>query len=189
MTASGDRSAHLREPAPPGYAADSAGWLPALVTFVASGGRWADYVEALYAAFHADFIASEPAVPNRRWAMKRYPAHDGKEATFWHLISEGDVESEREPDLRRCERIRWPRALIDALGSGRVRVWEQSRRAREVRVAIALPDFSYLVVLADRGEYLMLWTAFPVERSHQRAKLRREYEAYVAAGRRPDCLG
>lgn len=44
---------------------------------------------------------------------------------------------------------------------------------------IALGDFSYVVVLADRGDYVLLWTAYCVEMEHRRQKLRREYEAFV----------
>jgi len=41
-----------------------------------------------------------------------------------------------------------------------------------------LPDFSYIVVLATRSTYVLLWTAYTVERTHRREKLRREYQAY-----------
>ncbi len=41
-------------------------------------------------------------------------------------------------------------------------------------------DFSYVVVLADRGEYVLLWTAYCVEQEHRRQKLRREYEAFIS---------
>ena len=44
-----------------------------------------------------------------------------------------------------------------------------------------LPDFSYIVVVADRDEYVLPWTAFCVERPHQQHKLRKEYEAYWQA--------
>lgn len=36
---------------------------------------------------------------------------DGKEATFWHMIQEGRIEEDRTPDIRRCERIRWPKPI------------------------------------------------------------------------------
>jgi hypothetical protein len=102
----------------------------------------------------------------------------GKEATFWHIISEGEVESERLPDLRRCERIRWPRAIIDTSNFGFVKCWKTNRKGDE-RIALALEDFSYVVVLADRGEFVLLWTAYYVEQEHRRQKLRKEYEGYT----------
>lgn len=156
---------------------DAVSWLPDLVLFEDYGGDWNQYLEAVYRLFRADFVDAKPTWPERRWAVKRRPEHDGKEATFWHIVSKGDDESSRPLDLRRCERIRWPRQIIDAFGGQQVKLW-RNRRDGNDRVLIATTDFSYVVVLEDRAEFIMLWTAYPVERDHQRMKLRREYEAY-----------
>lgn len=158
--------------------------LPALVPLSSCGGDWAAYVDLLYGHFRADFIDSEPRFPQRRWALKRHPEHDGKAATFWHIITEGTVEADRTPNLRRCERIRWPRPIIDAIGSGAIRAWYQNRQRNGVerRLALATPDFSYLVVLAVRRDYVMLWTAFCVQGQHRRNTLRNEHAAFVGSG-------
>jgi hypothetical protein len=150
-------------------------WLPDLLLFSSYQGDWDRYQEALYEVFREDFIRNPPPTyAGKRFALKRHPLVLGKEATFRHLISEGPVEAARSPDLRRCERIRWPRALMLAPDHA-VRRW-QTRRGTEDRPLIALPDFSYVVVLADRGEYVLLWTAYQVEEDHRRRKLRRDYE-------------
>ena len=96
---------------------------------------------------------------------------DGKEAAFWHCTSEGDVEEERVPDLRRCERIGWPRRLIEAIGTDRGRWWKE-RPGRTRRACVALADFSYLVVLEEMSTHCVLVTAYPVEKEHSRKKLR-----------------
>ncbi len=44
---------------------------------------------------------------------------------------------------------------------------------------IALEDFSYVVVLADRGKYVLLWTAYCVEKNRRRRKLEKEFKAYT----------
>jgi len=88
-------------------------WLPALVLFKDSGNVWQDYLAVLYGWFRVDFVDSKPDWPGKRVGLKRKPLYDGKEATFWHFIQEGPEEAERMPDLRRCERIRWPRKVID----------------------------------------------------------------------------
>jgi hypothetical protein len=163
-----------------------AGWLPALIEMRAHGGNWERYLDTLYAAFRADFLDSQPDYRGKRWAMKRHPMHEGKEATFWHIISEGSNEAEREIDFRRCERIRWPRAIIDACRRADVNCWLQRRQGGERRIAISLADFSYLVVLADRGDYVLLWTAFPVERAHRRSKLQRDFEDWCRSGEKLD---
>ena len=153
----------------------SDGWLPALVLFESYGGNWDEYVEAIYQYFRRDFLETKPSFESKRVGLKRHPVEQGKEATFWHLISEGESESGRVPDIRRCERIRWPRPMIEAVTGGRVRCW-RNQRNKDARVVIALDDFSYLVVLADRGRYVLLWTAYSVEREHMRRKLRKEYD-------------
>lgn len=150
-------------------------WLPPLVLLADYDGDWSRYLEALYEFLRQDFIASSPMYEGRRVGLKRYPVINDKEATFWHLISEGKVEADRLPDMRRCERIRWPRPIIDAVQQGRVRCWK-NRREHESRIVIALDDFSYVVILAQRKTYVILWTAYCIEREHSRKKIRREYE-------------
>ena len=34
------------------------------------------------------------------------------------------------------------------------------------------------LILADRGDYILPWTAYLVEQSHRQRKLQREYEEY-----------
>jgi hypothetical protein len=69
--------------------------------------------------------------------------------------------------------------LGDTIGTERV-VWWETTRKRERRIVVALPDFSYVVVLANRKGYVLPWTAYPVEREHRRKKLRRECEEFWA---------
>jgi hypothetical protein len=69
--------------------------------------------------------------------------------------------------------------MIESVDGGRVRCWEQSRDG-EKRIALATEDFSYVVILADRGTYLLPWTAFYVEYEHGRRRKRHEYDEWVA---------
>jgi hypothetical protein len=152
-------------------------WLPPLVPFRDFGGDWGAYLEAVYAWFRRDFLDSRPIFQGRRLRLKRHPMAYGKEATFWHLIQQGEIEEDRRPDLRRCERIRWPRPIIEHDTDPALKVW-RNRRGREERVCLWLVWESYLVILADRGDYLLPWTAYPVEQPHRQQKLLREYEEY-----------
>ena len=52
--------------------------------------------------------------------------------------------------------------------------WENVRRS-DRRVCLWVPAADYLVVLAKRSAYTLLWTAYPVDREHTRRKLRAEY--------------
>lgn len=156
---------------------DDQDWLPPLVLFNDYGGNWDAYLEALYDWFKRDFISSKPVFQGRRLGLKRYPMSYGKEATFWHMTSEGMDEENRTPDLRRCERIRWPKPVIEHSEDPQVKYWVSVKR-NENRIHIWLEKQDYVVVLADRKGFLLPWTAFMVTRDHTRKKLNKEYEDY-----------
>jgi len=58
-----------------------------------------------------------------------------------------------------------------------VKYWVSVKR-KEDRIHIWLEEEDYVVVLADRGDFLLPWTAFLVTRQHTKQKLRKEYETY-----------
>lgn len=151
-------------------------WLPALVTLGDYGGDWNAYVDALYQYFSADFVRSRPIYDSRPVGAIRSPISDGKVSGFWHLVSEGKDEASRLPNLRRCERIRWPRPIIEHCQSEEVKCWT-NKRGGDRRVVLWLEEFDYVVILADRREYLLLWTAYYIDYNHTRKKLYKEYEA------------
>ena len=149
-------------------------WLPPLVLFEDFGRQWQRYEDKLYDYFQADFLHSGPDVLGMPVRVRHDPKFKGKDWAFWHLTSYGKIEEERTPDLRRCERIRWPRPIIDSCGEERVRAWQKGP-TRDRRVLIALPDFSYLVVLARKKDLLVLITAYCIEHGHERRKLERQW--------------
>jgi hypothetical protein len=153
------------------------GWLPSLVLFREYGGDWVAYLDALYKYFKHDFVENRPRFEGRPLGLKRHPLSHGKEATFWHMISEGASEDERRPDLRRCERIRWPRPVIEHYEEEVIKVWKNQRRG-EIRICLWLENYDYLVILADRKGYLLPWTAYVVDQPHTRRKLQREFNEY-----------
>lgn len=150
-------------------------WLPALVCLPECGGDWDRYLGAIYRVFRTDFVDTTPAMAGIRCGLRHPELIEGKEGTFWHIISEGLTEDERIPDLRRCERIRWPRPIVESAGSDRIRCWRYKRNG-DRRISIALEDFTYLLILVDRRSYVLLLTAFPVESRRRRERLRKEYE-------------
>lgn len=152
-------------------------WLPALVLLEQYGGEWDKYIEAVYQYFKADFIDSSPQFENRNVKLKRYPLFQNKEYTFWHVTSEGEKEEERTPDIRRCERIRWPRPIIEHCTHTSVRCW-QNKRGQDKRLILWFHESDYVVVLADRKKYVLLWTAYLVTYNHTREKLQKEYEEF-----------
>lgn len=152
-------------------------WLPPLLRLADFGGDWSLYEAAVYEAFCVDFIDTSMTFKGLRVGLKKHPIMDGKEATYWHFTSEGKDESSRTPDLRRCERIRWPRQIIQKAGSDpAIRVWE-NERGSEKRACLWLEEEDYLVILALRDKYVLPWTAYLVLEEHRKRKLRKEFEA------------
>jgi hypothetical protein len=152
-------------------------WLPGLVLLNQYEGDWNKYIEAVYKYFKEDFIDSRPRFVDRTVRMKRHPLYQNKEYTFWHITSEGKREEDRIPDIRRCERIRWPRPIIEHCTSDFIRCWP-NKRGREKRITLWCYEEDYVVVLADRGKYILLWTAYMVTYRHTKEKLLKEYEEY-----------
>ncbi|MCI0655401.1 MAG: hypothetical protein L0Y39_13165 [Methylococcaceae bacterium] len=152
-------------------------WLPPLVLFSDYDGNWQAYLDAIYECFKQDFIDNKPVFQGRRLGLKRHPMSYGKEATFWHMMPEGMEEEIRMPDLRRCERIRWPKPVIEHNDDPKVKYWV-SVKHNEDRIHIWLEEEDYVVVLADRKNFLLPWTAFLVTRDHTRRKLTKEHETY-----------
>lgn len=151
--------------------------LPLLVLLEHYRGEWSDYFDAIYEIFHQDFVLTKPVFRGKRLGLKRYPEHEGKSATFWHMISTGDQEEERIPDIRRCERISWPKPIIDNSEDPCLKIWSEPK-GKNKRIHIWFEDESYLVVLDDRGDYILPWTAFYIEREHQKQKYNKRWERY-----------
>lgn len=147
-------------------------WLPDLLCLQDYGGRWEDYVEAIYAVFCRDFIDSQPEFRGRLVYCQPKPVYDGKEAGFWHCIEQRREHERRTPSLRRCERVGWPRAIIEHANDPSVQTWSLRRR-RDERTYLWY-DEEYLVALGDRRKGWQLITAFPTDRPHTRQKLRNE---------------
>lgn len=152
-------------------------WLPLQVLLEDYGGAWNDYFDAVYKIFHEDFVLSKPIFKGKRLGLKRHPEYDGKSATFWHMISTGDNEIERVPDIRRCERIGWPKPIIDNSPCPCLKVWAEPK-GNSQRIHIWFEGENYLVVLDARKDYILPWTAFHIEKNHQKEKYNKRWERY-----------
>ena len=155
-------------------------WLPPLLQF---DGFWSAYVERVFEIFERDFIKTSAKFRGLPIRLRFMPLHEGKPSAFWHLIQEGQIEEERTPDIRRCERIGWLRAIIDKADDPCLKIWENERtgiRGVERSVLLWLEDERFLVILAKRNGYYLLLTAYPTNREHTCRKLRREYDDWVA---------
>lgn len=158
--------------------------LPELIELNEYGGNITEYLEAVYQVFKEDFVDSKPVYRGKRLGLKKHPFVEDKEYTFYHMTHEGDVETDRTPDLRRMERIAWPRPMIDHSEHEYLKVWKNTRRGRggtKTRILILHERERYLVVLDDRGDYILPWTAYLIRGRTQLQKHLKEYEQYKNA--------
>jgi hypothetical protein len=155
---------------------DAPDWLPNLIILEDFNGDWSRYINEVFAIFYKDFIETQPKFRNKWIRCRRDPMHDGKEAGFWHCTSEGLDEANRKPDLRRCERIRWIRAIIENSSDEKVLIWT-TRKNYDLRTHLWY-DGKFLIVLGNRKKCFQLITTFYTDRKHTIKKLRKEYEMY-----------
>ena len=151
-------------------------WLPELIFFEQYGGDWNAYCDALYDGFTEDFHNIDFEFQGKRIALKKHPVTYNRECTFWHFIQEGSVEDDRTPDFRRCERIRWPMAIIKNRESADVKIWRNKRRNKD-RIYLLVEAARYIVVLDERDNFVLPWTAYYIEYDNSLRRLLKEYEA------------
>ena len=157
--------------------------LPDLILLEDFRGNFNEYMNAVYEIFKQDFIDSYPIFRGKRLGLKKHPLVDNKPYTFYHMTHTGDIENERIPDLRRMERIRFPRPMIDNSQHPYLKVWENIRD-KKTRILIWHEYEEYLVVLENRKEYILPWTAYMVTQKHSKTKLNSEYDNYIKSRNR-----
>ena len=139
--------------------------LPPIICLDEYGGNYEKYIDALYDVFYNDFIAHKVRLGDYELRMKYHPTVQDRAYTFYHMTHKGDIENERIPDFRRCERIPWARPTIEKTQILGLHFWEQTRsnNGRKHRICIWLETDTgdnYYVILEVRNEYVLLWTAF-----------------------------
>lgn len=153
---------------------------PDLLLLAAFDGDWQAYEAELYRIFLNEIARG--GLNFRSWPIRcrRIPEAQGRWASFWHLVQEGRIEDERTPDLRRCERIRWVRWVVEnATAHAEIDEWQNSR-GTETNTLLWYRE-EYLVILAQRRDYWLLKTAYCTEKSGRVRQLRRERDAFLRA--------
>lgn len=145
--------------------------------------KYNEYENKLYEIFLNLYEQNGMFYKNIPVKMKHYPPDYGEKSGFYHLICEnyqhtGD-ESDRKPNLKRCERIKWPIKIINNCSEtcNNLLIWENERHGKQ-NILLFCPELDYLVVLSKRNDYVLLTTAYPVEYSHRKNKLIKEYKEY-----------
>lgn len=161
---------------------DTPDWLPEALRYEDFKGDYNCFLDKVYHVFVRDF---KEATPIFRGSLLTYDSRleDGKEAAFWHIICrDSPVTKKRELDIRRCERIPWPRPIIGHSRRTVVSVWKNERkksnRKRETRILLWLESMNYIVVLAERPKRVVFITAYCTDIKSQREKLSKQREEY-----------
>ena len=168
---------------------DHPDWLPDVLKYSKFNGDWGKFLDEVYTIFERDFKKSRvlymgmPLTYDSRMI-------DGKEAVFWHITSKNDMDTgKREPDIRRCERITWPKPIVEHSGDKNVSIWESQRKKtnsqRQTRILIWLEHLDYIVVLAVRPRVVILVTAYCTDFESHKKKLKKERDDYYKMQKPP----
>jgi len=163
-------------------------WLPPIID-MESFEDYKVFIDFAYSVFKEHYLNGNTIkFKGTRISYKRYPEKNGYHSTFWHLTTfdyyNNQKEEERLPDMQRCERIRWPKAIIlnhscddPNCDCNKIKVWEMVEKG-DRRIKILYQDQGYLVVLSKRSDYILLWTAFQIDKSHRLDKYIKQYERF-----------
>jgi hypothetical protein len=148
--------------------------LPPLVLF---HGDWDRYVEELYDIYMREVVKGHLTFRGLPVKCQYRPSSKGKGYGFWHVISNGPIEEDRVPDLRRCERIKWIPWLIRNVGRDPRISWWCNKRGSNTHVVIWIEEEGFAVIFAKRSKYYLLKTAYCVTQ-HRKSIFQKEREQY-----------
>ena len=141
---------------------------------------WQQYEDHLYGIFLDTVVNSGLTFQGLPVKSQYRPETKDKGFSFWHLISEGDDEVERQPCPRRCERIRWFAWIIENVGDCNEITWWENNRGSNTHVVIWLEQEQFAVILAKRNGYYLIKTAYVVK-SKREVTFRKERERFWEA--------
>jgi len=143
--------------------------LPVLVLLSDYGNDWEKYLNAIYDLYLRQIVQSGISYKGLPIRCRYHPPTDGKGYGFWHLIQEGEDEDDRVPCLRRCELIQWIAWVIAETPTNPEILVYQSHRGSAIHEVLWFRSQLYAVILAERKDYYLLKTAYPIKPHRQKA--------------------
>lgn len=134
--------------------------LPNLFLLSDTKGEWDSYLNGLYQIYLDEIINGALFFKQFKVSSRRTPETQGKHFGFWHVISTGETEADRIPDLRRCERIHWIAYLITHVEIDPEISWWENKRGSDTRIVIWHELENFVVILGTRKDYYVLVTAY-----------------------------
>ena len=122
------------------------------------------YLDALYKIFKRDFIDNPIIFNGKPVDIIHEKYFRDKERSFWHIISEGEEDANREINVERCAALPYAKALIiDDGNCEKYRTWiKWHDKTNKNRYYIWCLVANYMVILEDRGPNYKLITAYNV---------------------------
>ena len=142
-------------------------------------GDWTTYVEELYDIYLDDIVNNRLLNFNNLPIKTRFkPMTEGKGYGFWHIISDGEEEDDRLPDMRRCESLPWVSYCISTAKKPPAPItWWRNKRGSNRHIVILNEEEGFVVVLAERKDYYLLKTAY-FPRSYRLKSMIKERDKY-----------
>ncbi len=152
---------------------------PELITLKHYNGDVEIYLDAIYQVYLSEVVRGNLSFLGIPIRCQYRPATNNKHFGFWHLVSTGEKEDEREIDLRRCERISWVSFVLrNAHDFSNIHCWENERFGN-THIVLWLHQHQFLVILARRRDYLILKTAYSVTENYKIKRLEKERKECV----------
>lgn len=159
--------------------------LPPKITLDQFNGDYALYDDFLYEnVFLEQLFNFKITFRGKFVELKSYPYFEGKEDIYFHLTCKNfDIDSEeREPDLRRSERLCWLRPAIETDHNKICKqdcflIYERPYK-KSNRIFLLDPVDRYFIVLEERPSYYLLITAFYIHYDNVLRKKLKEYDKY-----------
>ncbi len=154
--------------------------IPTIIEMDSFDGDYEKYEEAVYNIYKETFEKQKFYWNDKTIEHKKHPVFKDKPGTFWHIVSTGDDEENRIPDLRRYERVAWPAYILSHCKQNctNLLMWKNKRKGKS-RIILWCRDIDYVVILDERKDFCIFWTAYPVTYRHTKNKLLKEYEEYT----------
>ncbi len=165
---------------------------PEIITLNDFGGNYDDYENALLELYEADLWKGGLTFMGLRVVPRVHKRFEFKgktlDWTFAHFTSKGEIEEDRELDLRRCEKIGFIKPIIDNVHLDCVKVWENTRLDKnnkpKTSVVIWCECVNCKIVLTKNigknGEYYVITTFYLINSPIKIQKHNQEYDEYVA---------
>ncbi len=123
------------------------------------------YKEALYKVFKRDFVDGDVAFDGKKVDIIHEKFYEGKERSFWHIISEGEEDTSRTPISWRAEVLPLIKPLLQDQNKDceHFLLWKKYHdKTKKDRYYIWCTAVDIMIVLEDRKNYYKLITAYPV---------------------------